>query len=109
MSDPGVTSNPHLIRHRPFVLFWGARTFTNGAYMMQTVAVGWQLYDLTHDPLDLGLIGMAQFLPLMVFSIVVGQVADRFDRRIVASSAQALKAFSALVLAIGSANDWLTR
>jgi MFS family permease len=109
MTDPAVTSSPHLIRHRSFVLFWCARTFTNGAYMMQTVAVGWQLYDLTHDPFDLGLIGMAQFLPLLMFSIVIGQVADRFDRRIVASSAQAVKALSALVLALGSAHHWLTR
>jgi MFS family permease len=101
--------DPRLIRHRPFVLFWCARTFTNGAYMMQTVAVGWQLYDLTHNPFDLGLIGMTQFLPLMLFSLVIGHVADRFDRRIIASSAQAVKAVSALVLALGSASHWLTR
>src|SRR5262245_59302792 len=101
--------DPRLIRHRPFVLFWCARTFTNGAYMMQTVAVGWQLYDLTHNPFDLGLIGMTQFLPLMLFSLVIGHVADRFDRRIIASSAQAVKAVSALLLALGSASHWLTR
>src|ERR1700687_2017370 len=44
---------PSLLRHRSFVLFWCARTSTSGAYQMQAVAVGWQLYDLTHDPLHL--------------------------------------------------------
>ena len=42
-----------LTRHRSFVRFWCARTFTNGAFMMQGVAVGWQIYALTNDPLDL--------------------------------------------------------
>ena len=53
---------PSLLRHRSFVLFWGARTSTNGAYQMQAVAVGWQLYDLTHNPLDLGLVGLERAL-----------------------------------------------
>ena len=52
-----LAGQPSLLRHRSFVLFWCARTSTSGAYQMQAVAVGWQLYDLTHDPLDLGLVG----------------------------------------------------
>ena len=52
-----LARQPSLLRHRSFVLFWCARTSTSGAYQMQAVAVGWQLYDLTHDPLDLGLVG----------------------------------------------------
>ncbi|MBV8323025.1 MAG: MFS transporter, partial [Hyphomicrobiales bacterium] len=52
MPAPAAAS---LTRHRSFVLFWCARTFTNGAYMMQGVAVGWQIYELTNDPFDLGL------------------------------------------------------
>lgn len=50
---------------------------------MQTVAIGWQVYSITGRALDLGLVGLAQFLPFMVFSIPGGHVADRFDRRIV--------------------------
>ena len=53
-----LAGQPSLLRHRSFVLFWCARTSTSGAYQMQAVAVGWQLYDLTHDPLDLGLVGL---------------------------------------------------
>jgi MFS family permease len=48
---------------------------------MQTVAVGIQVYALRHSPLDLGLVGLSQFLPFVVLVLVAGQVADRFDRR----------------------------
>src|SRR5215469_13092617 len=48
---------------------------------MQSVAVGWQVYDITHRPLDLGLTGLAQFLPGVVLFLVAGHVADRFNRK----------------------------
>jgi MFS family permease len=78
MTPPGSAAS--LTQQRSFVLFWCTRTFTNGAYMMQGVAVGWQLYDLTNDPFDLGLVGLVQFVPLVAFSLVIGQIADLFDR-----------------------------
>jgi MFS family permease len=48
---------------------------------MQSVAIGWQVYDLTRRPLDLGWVGLAQFLPAIALSLAAGQTADRFDRR----------------------------
>ena len=48
---------------------------------MQAIAVGWQVYGLTHRPLDLGLVGLAQFLPGVLLFLVSGQAADRFPRR----------------------------
>jgi MFS family permease len=48
---------------------------------MQSVAVGWQVYDITHRPMDLGLVGLAQFLPGIFLFLVAGHAADRFDRR----------------------------
>src|ERR1700741_1991516 len=48
---------------------------------MQSVAVGWQVYEITHRPLNLGLTGLAQFLPGVLLFLVAGHVADRFDRR----------------------------
>jgi len=80
-----------LLRHRSFVRFWCARTFSNGAFMMQGVAVGWQIYDLTHDPLDLGLVGLVQFFPLIATSILAGQILDLFDRRMVAAPARSAR------------------
>ncbi|MGA7488723.1 MAG: MFS transporter [Xanthobacteraceae bacterium] len=98
-----------LTQHRSFVLFWCARTCINGAFMMQGVAVGWQIYALTDDAFDLGLVGLVQFVPLVVFSVLVGQVADLFDRRIVVAACQLAKAVAALALALGTARGWLDR
>src|SRR5947207_4824818 len=64
-----------------FVLFQLARFFIVLAGEMESVAVGWQVYEITKRPLDLGLIGLAQFLPGMLLFLVSGHVADRFDRR----------------------------
>jgi MFS family permease len=106
MADPAASS---LLRHRSFVRFWCARTFTNGAFMMQGVAVGWQIYDLTHNPLDLGLVGLVQFFPLILTSVLAGQVLDLVDRRVVAAACQVGKAGAALALAVGTAQGWLSR
>src|SRR5438093_7524119 len=107
MPEPAAASS--LTRHPSFVLFWCARTFTNGAYMMQGVAVGWQIYELPYDPFDLGLVGLAQFVPLVGFSLIIGQVADLFDRRLVVAICQLSKAMAALALAIGTARGALSR
>ena len=55
---------------------------------MLGVAVGWELYTLTGSALDLGLVGLAQFVPMVVLTLVVGQVADRCDRRLIARCAR---------------------
>src|SRR2546422_1015876 len=64
-----------------FVRYELARFFIVLALEMQSVAVGWQVYDITKRPLDLGLIGLAQFLPGIVLFLPAGHAADRFDRR----------------------------
>src|SRR5678816_2330566 len=64
-----------------FPIYQAARFFIVAALEMQSVAVGWQVYEITRRPLDLGLIGLAQFLPGMLLFLVSGHVADRFDRR----------------------------
>src|ERR1700676_5475165 len=104
-----LTPQPSLLRHRSFVLFWCARPSTSGAYQMQVVAVGWQLYDLTNDPLDLGLVGLMQFIPVVVFAVAIGQIADRFDRRVIAGICQVIKAICGAVLALGTWQGWLRR
>ena len=48
---------------------------------MQSVAVGWQVYEITHRPLDLGLTGLVQFLPGVVLFLLAGHVTDRFNRK----------------------------
>src|ERR1700733_9104451 len=64
-----------------FVLFQIARFLIVAAVEMQSVAVGWQVYEITKRPLDLGYVGLAQFLPGFVLFLFAGHAADRFDRR----------------------------
>ncbi len=67
--------------HPNFILFLSSRWFVVMAQEMQSVAVGWQVYDITKRPLDLGLVGLAQFLPGFLLFLISGHAADRFDRR----------------------------
>jgi MFS family permease len=64
-----------------FRWYLASRFLSSIAQQMVTVAVGWQVYDLTHDPMQLGFVGLAQFLPAFVLTLPGGQIADRFDRR----------------------------
>jgi MFS family permease len=70
-----------LFRNRDFACYWLARFATSIAIQMQIVAIGWQVWELTHDPLDLGFVGLAEFVPAIALGLVTGTVADRFDRR----------------------------
>src|SRR5689334_23785692 len=64
-----------------FSLYQAARFFIVVAVEAQSVAVGWQVYSITHRALDLGLVGLAQFLPGVMLNLVAGNAADRYDRR----------------------------
>ncbi len=82
MTQSGDAAHPRAaFRHRDFRLALGSSVTSTLAMQMQSVAIGWQVYDLTHRPLDLGFVGLAQFLPAIVLSLFAGQTADRFDRR----------------------------
>jgi MFS family permease len=70
-------------RYPNFRLFQAARFLMVAGLEMQSVAVGWQIYEITRRPLDLGLVGLAQFLPGLLLFLLGGHVADRFDRRLV--------------------------
>ncbi|MCF1488871.1 MFS transporter [Pseudomonas sp. AA27] len=106
MSD----SAPKLLRHhRPFLAFWLARVFTASGFQMLTVAIGWHLYQLTGNVLDLGLVGLVEFAPRVLFMLHTGHVADRYDRRKVAALCQTLQALIALALAVGSFTDNVSR
>ena len=67
-------------RYPDFRRFMAARLLTTMASEMQAVAVAWQVYGLTHRPLDLGLVGLAQFLPGILLFPITGHTADRYSR-----------------------------
>ena len=97
-----------LLAHRPFVLFWCARVFAMLAHQMVGVAVGWQVYALSGSALDLGFVGLAQFVPAFALVLVSGQVADRFDRRRVLQACMLAEAIASVALCVASALDRLT-
>jgi MFS family permease len=99
-----MTSDAALLRNqRPFVLFWLARVSAMVAHQMLAVAVGWQVYALTGSALDLGLVGLVQFVPAFFLVLVAGYAADHFDRRRVLQACMVVEALAALGLCIGSA------
>ncbi|MBA1193427.1 MAG: major facilitator superfamily 1 [Pseudomonas sp.] len=103
-------SAPRRLRHhRAFVAFWFARVFTASGFQMLTVAIGWHLYQLTGSVLDLGLVGLVEFAPRVLFMLHTGHVADRYDRRRVAALCQGLQGVIALSLAVASASDSVSR
>jgi len=87
-----------LCGNNAFTRFWMARSASGFAYHMSAVAIGWQVYGLTGRVLDLGLTGLVEFLPQFLLTLVVGQVADRFDRRRIASVCLGLQGLALLVL-----------
>ena len=78
-------------------------------FQMLGVAVAWQLYELTGSALDLGLVGLVQFVPMVLLTLVVGQVADRCDRRLIVIVCEVVKAAAAVALALGALGGGQTR
>lgn len=76
---------------------------------MLSVAIGWQMYDLTRDAFSLGLVGLAQFAPMVLLTLVVGHVADRFDRRKIVFLCQLIEGLVAAILLLGNLAGWLGR
>ena len=99
----------HPFRIANFRAYWIARFAATLGQMAMVIVIGWQVYDIARETMtikqaafQLGLIGVAQFVPLLLLSLIAGWVADRIDRRWIARAAVALEAFCALFLA------WLT-
>jgi MFS family permease len=94
-----------------FAHFLLARFAASLAYQIVSVAVGWQIYALTGNALDLGLIGLAQFGPMLALTLLVGHVADRYDRRKIVAVCMGVEAVAAGVLATvsltGLADQWI--
>ncbi len=74
---------PTVLQHRDFRLLWSAHLSMSFAGQMVAVAIGWQVYAIHRNPFDLGLIGLAEFLPLPLLALPAGAVADRLPRRLV--------------------------
>jgi MFS family permease len=101
----------HALRHRDFRLLGTATLVSIVGTQMQNVGIDWHVYVLTHSPLALGTVGLVRVIPLVLFSVWGGVVADRFDRKKVQFTTQGLLALTALLLAgatwLGRDTVWL--
>ncbi|MFZ9501853.1 MAG: MFS transporter [Beijerinckiaceae bacterium] len=95
MSDKRPTGGRAVFRHVDYARYSFARFLWGLGLQIQTVAVAWYVYDVTSDPLALGMIGLATFIPAVPLSLVTGPAADRYDRRIIMLLCCATMAFCA--------------
>ncbi len=101
---PVVVAPRAAFRHPEFRRFVASWSFANLGAQMLGVAVGWQVYAISHRAIDLGYVGLVQFIPAFALSLPAGHAADRFDRaRVVASCNLALAACAAALFAIAAA------
>jgi MFS family permease len=108
-----VTTSLAPFRHRSFTSYWGARALWTLGTQVQITAMGWQVYDIARargDTIEegaflLGLIGLSQFLPLLLLSLFGGQAADRFDRRLIVLIGMLVKTVIAAGLVVASGYD----
>lgn len=105
---PVLSSNA--FAYRPYLFYWLARLFATFSIQIVVVAIGWKVYDLTHDPLALGYVGLIQFLPSLLLVFVTGTVADRFNRSRVIALCYLVQLLATVVLLVlatsGSALVW---
>lgn len=103
-----------LTHQRAFMRMWFARLFGTTGNQMLMVAVGWQMYELTGSAWDLGLVGLYQFLPALLLTLVAGHVADRVHRGRIIAACLVTQAMVALILVSatqgwGASRGWASR
>jgi MFS family permease len=91
-----------VFREPSYARFWLARICSTVSFQMAGVAVGWQMYELTDSTFALGMVGLVQFLPMLLLTLLVGHVADRFNRKTIISICQAVESSTLALLAISS-------
>ena len=108
MSTVMPASAGALLTQRSFLLFLLSRSLSRFSSQIGAVAIGWQIYELTGSALDLGMVGLVQFLPTALLVFVAGHAADRYERKRVMQACQLVEALTALFLGWGSYAGWLT-
>ena len=96
-----------LFRQSAFAFFLVSRNLSRFCSLIGTVAIGWQLYDMTGSAFALGMIGLVGFLPAALLVFVVGHAADRYERKRILQVCQFLQALTTLFLAWGAYSGWL--
>ncbi|AUH00059.1 MFS transporter [Prodigiosinella confusarubida] len=90
-----------LFKSPTFLCFWAGQIASSLAFQMLVVGIGWQMYALTNSALNLGLVGLAQFLPQLALTLFAGHAVDQYNRRRIILFARLVMAATVLVLAVG--------
>lgn len=92
-----MTADATVYRRRDFALFLSGRFLTTVAMQVQSVALGWQIYDMVRSPLALGLVGLFQFVPMFLMILPAGEISDRTDQRTVSAGAMVMQGVCAVL------------
>jgi len=95
-------ASPPRYASRDFARFVSGRFLSTLATQIQSVAIGWQIYDIQHTTLALGFVGLCQFLPMFLLTLPAGEVSDRLDQRRVLATAQVIQAACAALFLVFS-------
>ncbi len=93
-----MTTSANALHHRPYVFYLLSVGLAGFAVQIMSVSVGWQIYDITRDPLDLGIVGLVQFMPPLLMVLFTGLAADKFNRRLIMSICLGIEVLCALGL-----------
>src|SRR3954466_3041670 len=108
MSFQPPAASGELLRHTPFLFFLSSRCFSEFSWQIATVAVGWQIYELTGSAFYLGMVGLVQFILGALLVFAAGHAADRYDRKRVVQPVQLVQGLVAIYIAWGSFKGSLT-
>jgi len=101
-------ADARLLSQPSYLKFIVSRVLSSLSFQGVAIALGWLVYDRTHNAFDLGYIGLCQFLPMVVLTFVVGHVADRLDRRRIGFVCQLIDAAIVAFIGVGQLMGWLT-
>ncbi len=101
------TGRAQLREYHDYLRLLGARVTGGAANQMVMVALGWQMYDLTGSAWDLGLVGLAQFLPALLLTLPAGHLVDQHDRRVLLAGSLGLQCGVTLCLALACSEGWI--
>jgi MFS family permease len=93
-----MSGSPAVYRDRDFTVLLASRFFSTVAMQIQSVAVGWQVYEIARTPLALGLVGLSEFVPMFLLTLPAGDVSDRFDQRKVLAASLVVEAVCGALL-----------
>ena len=95
-----MSDAPAAYRSRDFNVFLASRFLSTMAMQIQSVAVGWQVYEIARTPLALGLVGLAEFVPMFLLTLPAGDISDRFDQRKVLAASMLVEALCGALLVL---------